>query len=231
MRVPWYSCALLLAGLCAFWAGLALATWQFPTAFDWRYMTVSNLFSAKHNPVGYVWGAAGVACCGVMGLCALLSASLSQGRFRAQCPRESVLLSVGFGFMVLAALVPARWLFAKGHDWLAVIAFLSLCAGLVRGIVLAQLHGLPAGAPYRRLRAVGSASAALWPVAGAALSQAHLAIFKPELPWVTIAWRARGIPLILSFALWEWLTCVTLSVCLVLLAAVWAERSALSLPG
>jgi hypothetical protein len=208
----------MLTGLCAFWAGLAIATLQFPGEFDWRYMTVSNLFSAKHNPSGFVWGAAGVASCGALGLCSLLCAQLQSGPGRGRSRlSQSALLLVGFSFMTLAALIPSRWLLAKGHDWLAVIAFLTLCGGLVRGAVSALLGSYPTATCRRHLLAVAFAGAALWPVAGAAMSQAYLALFRPELPWVTLAWREHHIPLALSFALWEWLTCLTLSACMAVL--------------
>jgi hypothetical protein len=228
MRVLTYWRALMLTGLCAFWLGLVLATLQFPTAFDWRYMTVSNLFSAKHNPAGYRWGAAGIACCGVAGLSALLWDARSSDRLGGRNPLDNALLALGFGCMVLAAAVPPRWLIGKSHDWLAVIAFLSLCAALIRQAISALLFRYPAPASQRALRTMGFAVAALWPVVGAALSQAYLAICRPELPWVTVAWRDRGIPLILSFALWEWLTCVTLSVCLLLVALMPMGRGSLS---
>lgn len=33
----------------------------------------------------------------------------------------------------------------------------------------------------------------------------------PSLPWVGLAWRARGVPIYLSLAFWEWVTCAVLS--------------------
>lgn len=219
--------ACLLVALAAFWAGLALAARRFPGEFDWRYMTVSNLFSAGHNPGGYLLGALGVACCAVAGL-----ASLARAQRRVAGPHSfrvaprSGLLAIGFSCMLLAAISPARWLFAKGHDWLAVIAFLTLGAGLIYGAVSTFLQRYPPPLSARRLCASAYTIVAVWPVIGAGVTQAYLAMFRPDLPWVTLAWRSQGFPLILSFALWEWLTCVSLSLCMAIVALGLADSDA-----
>ena len=46
--------------------------------------------------------------------------------------------------MTLAAALRSEWLIPKGHDWLAVIAFLTLCSGLVRAWVQSILSRFPA---------------------------------------------------------------------------------------
>jgi hypothetical protein len=44
-----------------------------------------------------------------------------------------------------------------------------------------------------------------------AATQADVARAFPHLPWVGLEWRARGVPVCLSFAFWEWATCAVLS--------------------
>lgn len=195
-----------------------MACRHFPGEYDWHYMTVSNLFSAKHNPDGHLWGTAGVILCGFTGMCWVLLGIRRPpaAGWRARV-RESRPLALGFPCMTLAAGLPNQWLIPKGHEWLAVIAFLALCSGLVQIWVQSNLQRFSATAAHRRLRAFALAGAVLWPVAGAALSQAYLALARPDLPWVTVAWREQHVPLYLSFALWEWLTCLLLSGCVVLL--------------
>lgn len=210
--------AAMLLGLCAFWIGLGMACWQFPGEYNWHYMTVSNLFSAKHNPTGHLWGAAGVILCGVAGVCwvglGIRVPPAADLRLRL---RESQLLTVGFPCMTLAAALPGDWLIPKGHDWLAVIAFLALCSGLVHTWVQSVMQRFPVWAAHRWRGALALAGMVLWPVAGAAATQGYLALVRPQLPWVTLAWREQNIPLYLSFALWEWLTCLVLSGCLVMI--------------
>ena len=51
------------------------------------------------------------------------------------------------------------------------------------------------------------------------VSYTHLDVYKrQDLPWVSLAWRARGVPVYISFAFWEWLTCLVLSAYMVILA-------------
>jgi hypothetical protein len=69
-----------------------------------------------------------------------------------------------------------------------------------------------------RLAPVIFAGAALAPIVLAALAQAYVSYELPELKWVNLAWRARGVPLYLSFAFWEWVTCAVFSVYMVALA-------------
>jgi hypothetical protein len=113
------------------------------------------------------------------------------------------------------------WL-KRSHDLLAVSAFLGLCAGLVQLTFHVaeqsrwlRTRAIPGG---RRLYAGLLAVAALSPILLAAVTQAYISHARPELPWVGLEWRARGAPVYLSFAFWEWATCAvfsayTLSLC------------------
>ena len=49
----------------------------------------------------------------------------------------------------------------------------------------------------------------------AGLTQAYVRYAMPNLLWVNLSWRAQGVPAYLSFACWEWVTCVVLSVYMV----------------
>ena len=52
----------------------------------------------------------------------------------------------------------------------------------------------------------------LFPILTAGIAEAYVYYVFPRLGWVNLSWRARGIPPYLSFAFWEWVTCVVLSV-------------------
>lgn len=63
------------------------------------------------------------------------------------------------------------------------------------------------------------AAVPLLPILLAAITQAYISHARPDLPWVGLVWRARGAPVYLSFAFWEWTTCAvfsayTMSLCL-----------------
>jgi hypothetical protein len=69
-----------------------------------------------------------------------------------------------------------------------------------------------------RLYAAVVAGAVVFPVVLAGLAQAYVHYVLPELPWVNLTWRTRGVPGYLSFAFWEWITCFVLSAYLVILS-------------
>jgi hypothetical protein len=62
-----------------------------------------------------------------------------------------------------------------------------------------------------RLYAGLLAGVALSPILLTAITQAYLSHARPDLPWVGLEWRARGAPVYLSFAFWEWTTCAVFS--------------------
>jgi hypothetical protein len=107
----------------------------------------------------------------------------------------------------------------KGHEILALAAFLGVCIGMMRQLFLAEkgLNGYRSGRTLRPLGAPLQWALPLVPLVLAGITQAYLALERPGVPWVTPAWRALGIPLFLSFALWEWVSCALFSACLLLL--------------
>jgi hypothetical protein len=188
-------------GLLAFWAGLGLAARSYPSAYDWRYMTISSLLYQERNPHGYLSGRAGLATCGVCGLYWVLKSVRGRGFTTAT-------LAAGYGCMALCALLPSPLLgVPKSHEVLALMAFIAVCVGVTR-LSFAALAGgrqVLGQADLRRLGALTVSSLPLLPVILALAAEIYAA--HAHLPWVSLAWRARGIPVALSFAFWEWLAC------------------------
>jgi len=211
----------VLLGLLAYWAGMLLAAGHYPGGYDWPYTTISSLVYAERNPGGYLLARAGMVLCGVAGL--YWTARQAQGSGRWPRARTAGTSALGCGYLCMAscAVLPERSLgLPRAHDALALVAFLSLCIGTVLG-AFASLS--PAASEYpvsgsRRMYAGLLATLALAPVVLAAVAQAYVSHALPALPWVSPAWRARGVPAYLSFAFWEWTTCAALSLTLVLQA-------------
>jgi hypothetical protein len=212
-------CAAAPLGVLAFWGGLWMASRRYPLEYDWRYMTLSTLLYANRNPDGYQWGWGGLIVCSLGGLC--WTAVLVRDWRDAGAGRRPIgiwALMLGYVCMVCCALLRERLLrIPRSHELLAIAAFLGLCVGIAQLTFRAVRNARPR---TRRLL-TGSrvcagllAGVALSPVflAGAALSYVSYAL--PELPWVSLEWRARGVPVYLSFAFWEWLTCVVFSACI-----------------
>ena len=191
-----------LAGLAALWAGFGMAAAWYPAEYDWRYMTVSHLLTARDNPSGYLWASGGIVGCGVLGLIwTWLPGPSSAGHWLARA---------GILFMAGSAALPQRLpgLLNKSHELLTLAAFVALCLGVVLlafGAIQVLLPRWSAG-----LRLV-LASGAVSPVLIAGLTQAYVFYVLPGMPWVNLSWRARGVPVMLSFAFWEWATCAVLS--------------------
>jgi hypothetical protein len=206
-------CASAWAGVLAFWAGLWMAALKYPSEYDWRYMTISSLVYPDRNPDGYRWAWRGLMLCALGGLCwtaVLLRDSRQCGRGRTGVGGWGVggwALGVGYLCMLSCAWLPA-WLprLPRGHDLLALSSFLALCAGIV-----ALTFRLSARTFRRPLYRCLLAGLALSPIVLAAVTQAYVSYALPDLPWVGLAWRARGAPVYLSFALWEWTTCAFFS--------------------
>jgi hypothetical protein len=209
-------------GSAGLWAGLLEARRHFPGEFDWRYMTVSRLLSARDNPMGYGWGIVAIESCGAA---ILLWTLLASGAPSRSSSREVATARPALGIRILrwggiftmaSGLVPLRVAnLPKLHEMLTLVAFVCLCFGVVR-VVHDRTSRYVAGQawPGWRARLVrGTASGLLGaPVALAGLAQAYIFYARPDLHWVGLEWRARGVPVYLSFAFWEWTTFALLTV-------------------
>jgi uncharacterized protein (DUF2126 family) len=78
-----------------------------------------------------------------------------------------------------------------------------------------RVRELP-GSP--RLYARLLAGFAVSPIIVTAVAQVYVSHALPGLPWVSLAWRERGVPVYLSFAFWEWVTCAVFSVYVLVLS-------------
>jgi hypothetical protein len=203
-------------GLSGFWAGLYAASRLYPSEYDWRYMTISSLLYPDRDPRGYLWAWGGLFACALGGLC--WTVALVRGReWQNRAMRPGIwALALGFVCMVSCAIWPGRLLhFPRGHDLFALLAFVGICVGTVHlayaRVEQALRRRLDTSRAGARLGAACVAAAAVLPMLLEAITQADVARAFPHLPWVGLEWRARGVPMYLSFAFWEWITCAVLS--------------------
>jgi hypothetical protein len=204
-----------LLGVSAFWGGLWMAGQRYPSGYDWRYMTISSLLYPDRNPNGYRWAWGGLMLCALGGLC-WTTVLMRHWRPPGARRRPVGIWALGLGYVcMVCALLPSRLLpVPKGHEILALSAFIGLCIGIVQlTFQAAECSNAP------RAYAGFLAGAALSPVLLAGVAPAYVSYALPQLPWVGPEWRARGVPVYLSFAFWEWATCAvfsayTVSLCL-----------------
>lgn len=203
-------------GLLAFWAGLYLASRHYPSEYDWRYMTISSLLYPHRDPRGYLWAWCGLVACAAGGLC-WVSVLVRGDEWRVKKMRPGIVVfAFAFVCMVSCAVWPGNLLhFPRGHDLLALLAFVGICIGAVHLTYERMEQNLQrryaTSRALARLYAALVAGAALLPLFLEALTQADVARAFPHLPWVGLEWRARGVPVYLSFAFWEWITCAVFS--------------------
>jgi hypothetical protein len=193
---------------------------RYPAKYDWPYTTISSLIYPDRNPFGHAWAAAGVTLCGMGGLIWTLVFWRKQDGANADERGKGLwILLLGYLSMTCCGALPELRI-PKAHEFFALTAFVALCVGLVCAAFDAtERSGRRADrSGSSRVRAWIVASLPLAPIVLAAAAQGYLAYALPGLPWVTPAWRARGIPVYLSFAFWEWVTCLILSVYMALLA-------------
>jgi len=216
------SAVAVLLGLLAFWTGMILAASHYPGGYDWAYTTISSLVYPERNPGGFLWARGGIGLCGACGLYG--TAWAARHRKRGTVLQAAGLCTLGLGYlcMICCAVLPD---IPRGHDALALAAFVSLCVGAA----LTSFAAIHRRARQRRgrvpwLLASTVAGLAFAPVLFAAFTQAYVSRVLPTLPWVSPAWRSREIPVHLSFGFWEWVTCADLSLYLAVLSGTAAPR-------
>ena len=220
----WASCAAAFLGVLAFWGGVLMAARRYPSEYDWRYMPVSNLLSPDRNPAGYLWTSTGIVLCSFCGLCWTVFWA-QRWNHEGVGGRPSGIRALQFGNLcMICAVVLSQWLLRvqKGHEIISVLAFAGLCIGMIRlmfqTIERTLLRWMRRFIGHARLYAAILAGAAAFPILLAGLAQAYVHYVLPELHWVSLSWRARGVPVYLSFAFWEWITCVVLSAYMLILS-------------
>ena len=205
-------------GVFAFWGGVLMAAWRYPSEYDWRYMTLSSLLSPYRDAPGHLWASGGILLCGLCGFCwAAVLVRGAQPTGTGERPTGIWLLRLGNFFMMGSAVLPSRLLrVPKGHEIIVLLAFVFLCVGMMsltfQTVERNFLRRTHRGCGRPRLYAAALAIGAVLPILLAGSIEAYVFYGRPELHWVSLAWRARGIPMFLSFAFWEWITCVVLSV-------------------
>jgi hypothetical protein len=217
-----YGTALL--GVLLFWGGMLTAERHYPAEFDWRYMTLTDLLSPHRNPASYLWAGGGIVLCALCVLCWTLALAKSWAQENpGDRPRGTRLLAWGSVCMACSVLLP--WQLPelpKEHEILSLLAFFGLCLGMVRLAFHTAEQALrpPAGGSTRRpwLHEAALAGIVGLPILLASLAQAYVYYVLPELRWVSLAWRTQGVPMYLSFAFWEWVTCAVLSAYLAVLS-------------
>ncbi len=195
------------AALAAAAGGVAMAVRGFPGEFDWMYTVLSHLASPRRNPEGGRWlsGAFIVAVilvwpavtrlgqCGPRGSRGLRAATAS---LRAGLLGGALLGIEGVTGLRLSDLLH------KLHEAIALLTFLAFYGGVLGHCAVRARESrgfwLPAGLIVLPILAVGAAQLGLY-------------VDQRDLGWVNTDWRAKGVPLWMSFAFWQWVAAACLA--------------------
>ncbi len=220
----WAPPAAALFGVFAFWTGMVMAARRYPSEYDWRYMPVTRLLSPEHDPAGYLWAWTGIVLYSLGGFCwATFLARRGNHEGAEDRPKGIRALQFGYIFAICAAVLP-QWLLRleRGHEFLTLLAFAGLCVGMIRLMFQTMERTLRKRmrrfTGHARWLASFLAGSAAFPILLAALAQLYVFYAHPELRWVSLSWRDRGVPVYLSFDFWEWVTCFALSAYTVILS-------------
>ena len=195
-----------------FVAGCAASLYFLQGSFDWRYRTLSSLSSASTNPRGYPF------CC--LGLIASFGMGLPlcryiRVRFEPVAPQVAwfAFRALKIGFLGSVAIGFER-LFTqsislhihKAHEYVSIVTFFGLLLGIA-GFWICLTRWLLKERQWPVWTLVVLSLVSVSPILGTGLSQAYLYFVPNDLGWVGPHWAELGVPLYLSFAFWEWLTC------------------------
>src|SRR5262249_61511667 len=169
-----------ILGALAFWAGMFMAGVRYPGEFDWRYMTISSLTSPARNPAGELWASGGMLRCFVGGLVWVMRLARNWNHNRAGIVLRGITpLRVGVIFTACAVVLPSSLIqIRKGHEILALFAFIGWCVGMLQLTFQTAeqvLRHRPAGGTRgARICASALVGAAVLPLFLAGLTQAYV---------------------------------------------------------
>lgn len=200
--------------------GALRAAAEFPGGYDWQYMAMSTLASARHNPSGGWQFALALAASLLvlwpvtMRLATVLPCSAGARRGIVAL-RGGLILGMLTGIeSLLSPDLPVP--FDRLHEALAVLAYTFLYAGTV-AVCVVRIR-------VRTRRAVPWLLLSWYTVLGAVLL--YLFLGQREFGWVGRHWREIGIPPWRSFAAWQWVACASVLVAFAYFAWAWRRPQA-----
>jgi hypothetical protein len=177
--------------------GIFMAAARYPGSFDWAYTVISALASQKHNPAGAAWFAgalAGAFAC-LWPVVTLLVGANTAPRWVRIALRVGVVCAVLVGVERLVFYHFSSHI-KKGHEVVALVAFLAFYAGILGLYVQRVRHDR---------RFLFPALAVVVPLLGVGLRELVLYLAQRGVGWADYDWRGHHTPLWLSFAWWQWL--------------------------
>jgi succinate dehydrogenase hydrophobic anchor subunit len=201
----------------------------FPTAYDWRYMVISDLISMKDNPVGFIYLSIGMT---VVGILLIPFPGYIYRRLKVLCRATSLVGTFFFvlgiiGLIIMSLAFDESKFPSRFHENIAAVAFLGfLFAIFFYGFPMmkdqmAKYHGKHQ--IDKRLFILG-ASLLWFGFLGTAISAIYVSAVPNDWGWTGLQWITKGAPVLASFALWEWTTFIFILIYFALLIKMIPEQ-------
>lgn len=202
--------------------GAAVSLSFLPGHFDWRYCTFSTLSSASANPHGYPYCCLGLMASFGMGipLCGYIwvrfdPVARKTARFGYRALTTGFLGAIAVGFERLFSQSISLHIH-KAHEYVTIVTFFGLLLGIA-SFWICLMRWLLKERKWPVWALIALSLISVGPILGTGVSQAYLYFIPNDYGWVSPEWAELGIPLYLSFAFWEWLTCAGIFVYLFLI--------------
>ncbi len=196
----------ILLGL--FFGGILLSNLWYPTFYDWRYLTISELMNPILNPAGRVFLS------GAMILCGILLVPVAGYLFRKlhviclkTAKAGNFFMLMGIVGLILLGFIPDTDELDPYHQAAAAIVacgfiFAFLCNWLIMRKDRQPKFG--GKRQFNRQLMVTGIILMWFVIAGMLLSQGIRLVIYGDLSYTGLDWAEHGLPGLLSIALWEW---------------------------
>lgn len=207
--------------LCFFFGGIFLSNLWYPTEYDWRYLTISELMNPLLNSDGQYFLSIAIILCGI--LLIPVSGYLYR-KMRVICLKTAKVgkfsMLMGCVGLILLGFIPDTDELDPYHQASAALIACGMISAYLCWWVIMRKDRLPKYGGKRQFnrRLMVTGIFLMWfVIVGMLLSQGIRLVIQGDLSYEGLAWRALGLSVFMSIALWEWWFFMTFVIYLALL--------------
>jgi hypothetical protein len=193
---------------------ILMANLLYPKAYDWRYMVISELQNKHNNSVGYLFSAIGILISSILMIPML---GYYYRKLSKICKGTMIFAMIFFiiaitGGICLGTVDHLPHTVEKFHEMLGMMLMLGLfLTMLLFNCPIFKDRVYAGGAKQFNMKIWAIIQVILWvPFIGIAASLIGMEVIPNDWGWPGIDWIEKGAPVVLSFALWEWVMFVSI---------------------
>ncbi len=191
----------ILLGL--FFGGIFLSNLWYPTAYDWRYLTISELMNPILNPDGRYFLSTALILCGIL---LVPVAGYLYRKLRVICLKTAkagkLFMLMGTVGLVFLGIIPDTDELDPYHQAAAATV---ACGFIFSFLCIFLITRKKKQKEQFNQQFLFTGKTIIWfAIIGMLLSQTIRMVLQGDVSYTGIAWMTLGLPSILSIALWEW---------------------------